>query len=245
MSLHHNPLFKKGRPGRAAGGSSGFNHWQDQTYCNKESSAKEVPNQNTVTHPIPRKMSFPLPLDNAQIQMLSLNRFKRSSAKGRGGSRQRGKQGGNKGGSFKGANKGGREARKEARRRERQSRRFEVNFSESVSFLQFCEQTKQTGGCSCRMRRDAAEGRLAKISGSPGRSGSRREERVEARRSRRLQVISSKHTHTSNSSQSKGRAGSRRSSGRRCSCKGSRGSSGRGRGRERPGLPQSDPFHHF
>ena len=60
------------------------------------------------------------------------------------------------------------------------------------SNLHFCEQTKQTGGCSCRMRRDAAEGRLAKISGS----NSRREERVEARRSRRLQVISFTPTHT-------------------------------------------------
>jgi len=125
---------------------------------------------------------------------LQQTRFKRS-AKGRGGSRQRGK----------GSNKGGREARMEARRRERQSRRFE---------------TKQTGGCSCRMRRDTAEMRLAKISGS-----SRREERVEARRSRRLQ--------------SKGRGGPRRSKGRRCACKGSGG-----RGRERPGLPQSDPFYH-
>ena len=49
--------------------------------------------------------------------------------------------------------------------------------------MHFYEQTKHTG-CSCRMRRDAAEVRLAKISGS-----SRREERVEARRSRRLQVL--------------------------------------------------------
>ena len=56
--------------------------------------------------------------------------------------------------------------------------------------MHFCEQTKQTGGCSCRMRRDAAEARLAKNSGSSSR---RREERMEARRSRRLQVP---HTHT-------------------------------------------------
>jgi len=124
---------------------------------------------------------------------LQQTRFKRS-AKGRPVSRQR----------TKGA-LGGKEARREARRRERQSRRFE---------------TKQTGGCSCRTRRDAAEGRLAKISGS-----SRREERMEARRSKRLQ--------------SKGRGGSRRGKGRRCSCKG-----GKGRGRERPTLTQSDAFYH-